>query len=65
MSISVCEQEGEKERERDMHLCLALPYPSEGHDVEGVLAPVDGVQEVAVADLRPRQHLQLTNHAHV
>lgn len=48
-----------------MHLCLALPYPSEGHDVEGVLAPVDGVQEVAVADLRPRQHLQLTNHAHV
>lgn len=58
MSISVCE------RERDTLFCPAVSYPSEGHDVEGVLAPVDGVQEVAVADLRPRQHLQLTKHTH-
>lgn len=34
--------------------------PSEGDHVEGVLTAVDGVQEVAVGDLWPRQHLQLT-----
>lgn len=36
-----------------------LQYPSEGDHVEGVLSPVDGVQEVAVGDLRTRKHLQL------
>lgn len=34
--------------------------PSEGDDVERVLSAVDGVQEVAVRDLRTRKHLQLT-----
>lgn len=37
-----------------------LSYPSERHDVESVLSAVDGVQEVAVGDLRTRKHLQLT-----
>lgn len=35
-------------------------YPSERDDVESVLSAVDGVQEVAVGDLRTRKHLQLT-----
>lgn len=35
-------------------------YPSEGDDVERVLSAVDGVQEVAVGDLRTGKHLQLT-----
>lgn len=39
---------------------LESSYPSERHHVEGVLSAVDGVQEVAVGDLRPGKHLQLT-----
>lgn len=35
-------------------------YPSERDHVEGVLSAVDGVQEVAVRDLRTGKHLQLT-----
>lgn len=34
--------------------------PSERDNVESVLSTVDGVQEVAVGDLRTRKHLQLT-----
>lgn len=34
--------------------------PSERDDVEGVLSAVDGIQEVAVRDLRTSEHLQLT-----
>lgn len=37
-----------------------MSYPSEGDDVECVLSAVDGVQEVAVGDLRTRKYLQLT-----
>ena len=39
---------------------FALSYPSERDDVERVLSAVDGVQEVAVGDLRTRKYLQLT-----
>lgn len=35
-------------------------HPSERDDIERVLPAVDGVQEVAVGDLRTRKHLQLT-----
>lgn len=44
--------------------CSELSYPSEGDNVERVLSTVDGVQEVAVGDLRTRKHLQLTAHTH-
>lgn len=40
--------------------CVCVSYPSERDHVERVLSAVDGVQEVAVGDLRTRKHLQLT-----
>lgn len=51
-----------------LSVVILLSYPSEWHHIESVLAPVDSVQEVVVADLWPGQHLQLTastDHEHI